>query len=180
MAKTNYQVTFNGKVVGIRKSDRIYTHAVVVHDDADAFYHWAHNYVPNETDRKNFAYDSKRAVQIVEQYLAEWKYQKPDYVESQISEAKAKVEGGFEAYAERLRQEKIQMYEDRLAKGGFLPYVAGWCGRPDLAQKASTKRDFVGPRYWGRTNFLAIVPIEIAPAKEDVSEEVPAGTRDII
>jgi len=165
MAKTNYQVTFNGKVVGIRKSDRIYTHAVVVQDDADAFYHWAHNYVPNETDHKNFANDSKRAVQIVEQYLAEWKYQKPDYVESQISEAKAKVEGGFEAYAERLRQEKIQMYEDRLAKGGFLPYVAGWCGRPDLAQKASTKRDFVGPRYWGRTNFLAIVPIEIAPAK---------------
>jgi hypothetical protein len=104
MAKTNYQVTFNGKVVGIRKSDRIYTHAVVVQDDADAFYHWAHNYVPNETDRKNFAYDSKRAVQIVEQYLAEWKYQKPDYVESQISEAKAKVEGGFEAYAERLRR----------------------------------------------------------------------------
>jgi hypothetical protein len=112
MAKTNYQVTFNGKVVGIRKSDRIYTHAVVVQDDADAFYHWAHNYVPNETDRKNFAYDSKRAVQIVEQYLAEWKYQKPDYVESQISEAKAKVEGGFEAYAERLRQEKIQFAND--------------------------------------------------------------------
>jgi len=23
----------------------------------------------------------------------------------------------------------------------------------------------VGPRYWGRTDFLAIVPIEIAPAK---------------
>jgi hypothetical protein len=38
MAKTNYQVIFNGKVVGIRKSDRIYTHAVVVQDDADAFY----------------------------------------------------------------------------------------------------------------------------------------------
>jgi hypothetical protein len=165
MAKTNYQVTFNGKVVGIRKSDRIYTHAVLVQDDADAFYHWAHNYVPNETDRKNFAYDSKRAVQLVEQYLAEWKYQKPDYVESQISEAKAKVEGGFEAYAERLRQEKIQMYQDRLAKGGFLPYVARWCGRPDLAQKASTERDFVGPRYCGRTNFLAIVPVEIVPAK---------------
>jgi hypothetical protein len=157
MAKTNYQVIFNGKVVGIRKSDRIYTHAVVVQDDAHAFHHWAHNYVPNETDRNNFAYDSKRAVQIVEQYLAEWKYQKPHYVESQISEAKAKVEGGFEAYAKRLRQEKIQMYEDRLAKGGFLPYVARWCGRPDLAQKASTER--------GRTNFLAIVPIEIAPAK---------------
>jgi hypothetical protein len=40
-------------------------------------------------------------------------------------QAKAKVEGGLEAYAERLRQEKIQLYEDRLAKGGFLPYVAG-------------------------------------------------------
>jgi hypothetical protein len=37
MAKTNYQVTFNVEVVGIRKSDRIYTHAVVVQDDADAF-----------------------------------------------------------------------------------------------------------------------------------------------
>ena len=57
------------------------------------------------------------------------------------------------------------MYEDRLAKGGFLPYVAGGCGRPDLAQKVSTRRDLVGPRYWGRTNFLAIVPIEFAPAK---------------
>jgi hypothetical protein len=33
-----------------------------------------------------------------------------------------------------------------------------------LLQKASTGRDFVGPRYWGRINFLAIVPIEIAPA----------------
>ena len=165
MAKTNYQVTFNGKVVGIHKSDRICTHAVAVQDDADAFYHWAHNYVPNETDRKNFAYDSKRAVQIVEQYLAEWKYQMPDSVESQISEAKAKVEGGFEAYAERLRQEKIRMYEERLAKGGFLPYVARWCGRPDLAQKASTNRDFVGPRYWGRTNFLAIVPVGEADAE---------------
>jgi hypothetical protein len=71
MAKTNGQVTFSGKVVGIRKSDHIYTHAVVVQDDADAIYHWAHNYVPHEIDRKNFAYDSKRAVQIVEQYLAE-------------------------------------------------------------------------------------------------------------
>jgi hypothetical protein len=137
---------------------------VVVQDDADAVYHWAHNYVPSETDRKNLAYDSKRAVQLVEQYPAEWKYQKPDYVESRIGEAKAKVEGGFEAYAERLRQEKIRVYGDKLAKGGFLPYVATWCGRPDLAQKASTKRDFVGPRYWGRANFLAIAPIEIAPA----------------
>ena len=57
---------------------------------------------PNENDRKNFAYDSKRAVQIVEQYRAEWKYLRPDCVESQIGEAKAKVGGGFEAYAERL------------------------------------------------------------------------------
>jgi hypothetical protein len=51
-------VTFDGKVVGIRRSDRSYTYAVVVQDDADAIYHWAHNYVPHETDRKNFAYDS--------------------------------------------------------------------------------------------------------------------------
>ena len=43
-------------------------------------------------------------------------YQKPDFVESQISEAKAKVEDGFEAYAERLRQENIQMYEDSLGR----------------------------------------------------------------
>ena len=35
-----------------------------MHDDAKAFYHWAHNYVPNEADRKNFAYDSKRAVSV--------------------------------------------------------------------------------------------------------------------
>jgi len=75
------------------------------------------------------------------------------------------------AYAERLRQEKIQMYEDGLAKGGFLSYVAGWCGRPDLA-KASTKRDFVGPRYRDRTNFLAIVPHRDRTGQgEDVSEE---------
>ena len=171
MVKTNYQVTFNGKVVGIRKSDRIYTHAVLVQDDADAFYHWAHNYVPNETDRKNFAYDSKRAVQLVEQYLAEWKYQKPDYVESQISEAKAKVEGGFEAYAERLRQEKIQMYEDRLAKGGFLPYVARWCGRPEFARKVSTKRDIVGPPL-GPHQFPRHCPRRDRTGQgEDVSEE---------
>src|SRR5258705_256602 len=141
MAKTNYQVTLNGKVVGICNSDSIYTHAVVVQDDADAFYHWAHNYVPNETDRKNFAYDSKRAVQIVEQYLAEWKYQKPDYVESRISEAKAKVEGGFETYAERLRQEKIQIYEDISLLEETIPDSQGHAARTLITRAAGAAPD---------------------------------------
>ena len=136
----------------------------MVQDDADAVYHWAHNYVPSETDRKNFAYDSKRAVQIVEQYPPSGNTRSLITSRAGSARPKAKVEGGFEAYAERLRQEKIRVYGDKLAKGGFLPYVATWCGRPDLAQKASTKRDFVGPRYWGCANFLAIAPIEIAPA----------------
>ena len=42
MAKTNYQVTFNAKVVGISKRDRIYTRAVVVQDDALSVLHQPH------------------------------------------------------------------------------------------------------------------------------------------
>ena len=51
------------------------------------------------------------------------------------------------------------------ASKGRLPALCrGWCSRSDLAQKASTQRDFVGPRYWGRTKFLSIAPIEIVLA----------------
>ena len=94
---------------------------MVVQDDADAFYHWAHNYLPSETDRKNFAYDSKRAVQIVEQYPPSGNTRSLITSRAGSARPKAKVEGGFEAYAERLRQEKIRVYGDKLAKAVFCP-----------------------------------------------------------
>ncbi|WP_256467331.1 hypothetical protein [Bradyrhizobium sp. 139] len=42
MAKTSYQLNLNGKS-SASASDRIYTHAVVVHEEVDAFYSWAHH-----------------------------------------------------------------------------------------------------------------------------------------
>jgi hypothetical protein len=86
-------------------------------------------------------------------------------------QAKAKVEGGFEAYAERLRQEKIQLYEDRLAKGGFLPYVAGGRSPRPRAEGLDQAR-FGRPALLGPHQFPRYRPHRVRTGQgEYVSEE---------
>ena len=65
----------------------------------------------------------------------------------------------------RVRQLHIDGFEEKVAKSGFDPYVATWAVRLDLAQKAAASKQYVGTRYFGQTNLVAIVPAVIK-AKE--------------
>ena len=56
-----------------------------------------------------------------------------------------------------LRQETIQMYEDRLAEGGFLPYVARCAVAPTSRRKPRPSATS-SARAIGATLFLAIAP----------------------
>jgi hypothetical protein len=81
----------------------------------------------------------------------------------------SKVRGGtdgWEAFAARVRQLHIDGFEEKVAKRGFDPYVATWAVRPDLAQKAAARKQYVGPRYFGQTNLVAIVPAVIKAKKK--------------
>ena len=82
------------------------------------------------------------------------------------AEAEAKVAGGWEAFAARVRQLHIDGFEAKVAKRGFDPYIATWAVRLDLAQKAAASKQYVGPRYFGQTDLVAIVSAVIQAKKE--------------
>jgi hypothetical protein len=44
--------------------------------------------------------------------------------------------------------------------------IQAWAGRLDLAQKAAGSKQYVGPRYFGQTYLVAIVPVVIKAKKE--------------
>jgi hypothetical protein len=60
------------------------------------------------------------------------------------AEAEAKIAGGWEGFAARVRQSHIDHFEEKVGKGGFDPYVATWTVRRDLAEKAARSNQYVG------------------------------------
>jgi hypothetical protein len=132
VAKTNYIARLNNEIVGTRSSERTYTHAVVIQYNEQHFHDRAHNYEASGTDRKNFEYETE-----VASGRSPYEWNKND---AAIDKAKAIIEGGFDAYIERLRQRQIAIFETSRANGGFTPAVVTWCGRADLAQKEAAKR----------------------------------------
>jgi hypothetical protein len=81
--------------------------------------------------------------------------------EQSIAEAEAKIAGGWEGFAARLRRSYIDLFEEKIGKGGFDPYVATWTCRRDLAEEAARSNQYVGARYTGQTDLVAIVPVVI-------------------
>jgi hypothetical protein len=138
-ANIHYVAKLDDKVVGSRTSPRVYTHAVVIQWSEAKYRAAAYDYVATSTDKSNFAYYTKQAAHTVETYLTEWKYSSTSEAERAINTAKENIEGGFDAYVERLRQRAIESFEKSVKAGGFAPGVATWCGRADLAHKEAAK-----------------------------------------
>lgn len=158
---TNYIARLDGEIVGKRSTkNRTYSHAIVAQDVEDAQRAWAYDYKADKTDRSNFDYYSS----IVRDGAKHrhFTYDTPEQIATQIADAQAKVEGGFDAYAARLREAAIASFEEKKANGGFAPYVIGWAGRRDLADKAA--RQQIGAGGWGphTRKLVAIVEAEVA------------------
>jgi hypothetical protein len=66
----------------------------------------------------------------------------------------------------QVRQLHIDGFEEKVAKSGFDPYVATWAERLNLAQKAAASKQYVGSRYFGQTDLVAIVPAVIKAKNE--------------
>lgn len=153
---TKYIAKLDGKIVGTRTTaSRTYTHALIVQDVEEVARNAAYNYTSTKTDSSNFEYSSFIAKQQPgvlcrpRGWSTETKFKA-----AEIVAAHELVEGSFDAYVRRLRERHIAGFEARKTKGGFEPFVATWCGRLDLAQKAVTAHTSAARQ------FIAIVPAE--------------------
>ena len=140
---------------------------MIVQDDIEKHRAWAYSYQPGKADRSNFDYYTYVAAKQVGEPRGVF----GRYTEQDIAEAKAKIVGGWEGFVARVQQSHIDHFEEKVGKGGFDPYVAGWAGRLDLAEKAAhsnqaaRRNQDVGAHYPGHTSLVAIVPVVIK-AKE--------------
>jgi len=155
MTTTKYVARLDGKIIGKRSTKaRKYSHALVVQHIEDVACQVAYNRSAEwqKLDRKNFNYICEKAAAGIDHPH----YWGDDAKRTNEHAADAAVAAaGLEAYIEARRQEAITSFERRKANGGFQPFVATWCGRPDLAQKAIST--FTGPAC----RFVAIVAAEI-------------------
>ena len=135
---------------------------MIVQDDIEKHRARAYGYQPSKIDRSNFDYYTDVAAKQVGEPRGAFGH----YTEHEIAEAEAKIAGGWEAFATRVRRLHIDGFEEKVAKSGFDPYVATWAVRLDLAQKAAASKQYVGPRYFGQTDLVAIVSAVIQAKKE--------------
>jgi hypothetical protein len=159
---TSYEAYHEGKLIGSCDSWRVYSHAVIVQDDVEKPRAWAYSYQPSQTDRSKFHYYTDVAAKQVGEPRGAF----GQYTEQEIAEAEAKIAGGWEGFAARVRQSYIDHFEEKVVKGGFDPYAAMWTVRRDLAEKAARSNQYVGVHYTGQTNLVAIVPVVIKSKKE--------------
>jgi hypothetical protein len=157
-----YEAYHDGKLIGAHESWRVYSHAVIVQDDIEKHRAWAYGYQPSKTDRSNFDYYTDVAAKQVGEPRGAFGH----YTEHEIAEAEAKIAGGWEGFAARVRQLHIDRFEEKVGKGDFEPYVATWTCRRDLAEEAARSNQYVGPRYTGQIDLVAIVPVVIKAKKE--------------
>lgn len=120
-----YTATYNGKVVGTRKSPRPYLYAIVVQNLEEVARLHAYRYEPTKTDRSNFDWRAKCAAATVGE--AKFSDIKGSTWEAEeIARAKETIEGGWDAYVSRLRYDAIARFEAAKASGHFEPHVFGW------------------------------------------------------
>jgi hypothetical protein len=161
MSKTKYIARLDGVVVGTRRSDRTYTHAIVAQLDEALARAEAYSYLPTNSDLNNFNYYTEIAEQGIQHRFARrpsasepWRTD-ADSVE-QIHAALYWIEGGWDAYVAKMREIAICRFEAMKEKGAYEPKVIAWAGRPDLARKRAAEADK------GYYKWVNIVPAEVA------------------
>lgn len=131
-----YVARHAGQIVGTRKSPRPYAFAVVVQADEEAARRRAYDYVATDADRSNFEWLGLKAAQApgVPVRPAGWRFE-TKFDAEEIAEAQNLTAYGFEGYVAHLRERAIANFEQRRAKGAFLPGVYGWSMSAPNAQK---------------------------------------------
>ncbi|UEM08258.1 hypothetical protein J4G43_025895 [Bradyrhizobium barranii subsp. barranii] len=151
---TKFNATYQGKIIGTRKSPRPYQFAIVAQHDEQAARASAFDYQPTRTDRANFEWDTFKATCSPGATVTPpgWN-NATTFSRAEIEASQDRIAGDWSAYAERCRQRAIENFEHYLKTGHFEPHVAAWSMSRANAEKASR-------RVTGR--LLAIVSVEAA------------------
>lgn len=137
MAKTTYTVTAPNGAVFTRKSDRVYTHAVVYQDSYEG---WMKTYDAIwSVDKSNFNYDLKI---VATNGCIHSDHSTPEYRAERVAKSQARIDQykTADAFAAAMRAERVRSLNEKKKAGGFDTWmVEGYCGRHDLAVKLAAK-----------------------------------------
>ncbi|CAN5142591.1 hypothetical protein BH10PSE10_BH10PSE10_04710 [soil metagenome] len=161
--KIQYSAKFNGAVVGRRVSHVPYTHAIVVQESEDRAHKDAYAPEPEDWLRQYYNEDVQIANSRPGAKHPRWDRSKHSWLSTisarGIEEARKNIEGGFEAYFQRHREDRIKRFEEEKIKGAFEPKVVKWLRQEELAEQTDRyKREHVeNPGYW---KFVCVVSSE--------------------
>jgi hypothetical protein len=150
MKQTVFTATYEGKIVGTRRSPRPYQFAIVVLQDEAADRKRAYEYQATKMDHSNFAYyqEIDRLGENHPHYCkCSWR-DEPDL--EGIARARQLIEGGFDMYVARLREKAIENFEVSRAAGCYEPHVYAWSMSEKNARKAASSSPY---------KVLAVVPV---------------------
>jgi hypothetical protein len=154
MAKAvKHTVTFPDGTTQVRRSPRIYTHAVIARGNVERQRKEAHEYVPSRIDfdwYAGIAATGKWRFRHLEDVVADAKL---------LADAKANVEGGWDGYVARERQRRIDNFERALAKGEYGWRAVRWSQSARAVQKAA--QDFAA----NHTYLTDVRVVEVARAE---------------
>jgi hypothetical protein len=124
MAKAvKHTVTFPDGTTQVRRSPRIYTHAIAARGNVARARKEAYEHVPSEEDFQYY-----QAVATGNSTLRQ--------SQEDVVKAQAEVEGGWEGFVARHRQWRIDRFEEALAAGKFGWRVERWSQSAAAAKKA--------------------------------------------
>jgi hypothetical protein len=161
--KMQYSAKLNGAVVGRRVSHVPYTHAIVLQESEDRAHKDAYATEPDDWLREHYNEDVQIANSRPGDKHPRWGRSKHLWLSTisarTIEEAKKGIEGGFNAYFQRYREDRIKRFEEEKAKEEFEPKVVKWLRLEELAEQSERyKQEHVeNPGYW---KFVCVVPAE--------------------
>jgi hypothetical protein len=161
--KIQYVAKLDGVIVGRRVSHVPYTHAVVLQENEDRAREDAYETEPEDWLREHYDEDVQIANSRPGARHPRWGRSKHSWLNTisvhSIERAKKDIEGGFEAYFQRYREDRIKRFDEEKAKGEFEPKVAKWLRQEELAEQTAryNQEHAENPGYW---KFVRVVSAE--------------------
>lgn len=159
---TVYIVKHQDIEVARRKSDRTYTHAVVVRSSYEN--HLATAQALHGTDAANYSYFVREASATVEQFLSRTPWHSEAQAAHAIADAQEQIKGitTLDEYRAAKRAERIATVEAEKIAGRFDTFgVIGFCGRRELAESLAAQNR--GKAWWAEVLIVEVEAHEKAP-----------------
>jgi hypothetical protein len=159
--KYTFLARLGGALIDRRVTTVPYTHAVVAQRD-EAFYRIeAYSHKPSEDDLDVFGYSTRIAAARPGDLMDPSVRSRFNVItEDDILEAKERIEGGFEAFCERARQQRIDEFEEHKRGGGYSIRVRNWLKWDEVAEAQDACEYWLANGY----KLMRVIRLETASA----------------